>query len=327
MKKYFTLSLLMLSTLVYAQKKEVVVSATIENRSSDSIMIQSRNGFKKIIVVNKDGVFTDHFNVESGIYYLSIKKNYTKVFLKNNAKIQLTLNEQDFDKSIRFAGDCSKENTFLAKQLMIDDSIFNIDADEAVLLELLKNRSNAMEQTIKAAQLDEQFATIYLEAFKDEAQGNISYLENTVRANTLNGKPSPLFSYENHKGGITSLTDFKGKYVYIDVWATWCGPCKAEIPSLQKVEEKYHDANIAFVSISVDTKKDYEKWRAFVTDKALGGVQLIADKDWSSDFVKAYMINGIPRFILIDPAGNVVQANAPRPSDSKLLVLLDGLLK
>jgi thiol-disulfide isomerase/thioredoxin len=247
--------------------------------------------------------------------------------LKNNAKVNLSLNENDFDKSIRFAGDCSKENTFLAKQLMIDDSIFNIDADEAVLLELLKNRSNGMEQTIKAAQLDEQFAAIYLEAFKDEAQGNISYLENTVRANALNGKPSPLFSYENHKGGTTSLTDFKGKYVYVDVWATWCGPCKAEIPSLKKMEEKYHDANIVFVSISVDTKKDYEKWRAFVTEKELGGVQLVADKDWSSEFVKAYMINGIPRFILIDPAGNVVQANAPRPSDPKLVVLLDGLLK
>jgi thiol-disulfide isomerase/thioredoxin len=115
--------------------------------------------------------------------------------------------------------------------------------------------------------------------------------------------------------------------VYVDVWATWCGPCKAEIPSLKKMEELYHEANIVFVSISVDTKKDYEKWRAFVTEKELGGVQLVADKDWSSDFVKAYMINGIPRFILIDPAGNVVQANAPRPSDPKLVVLLDGLLK
>jgi thiol-disulfide isomerase/thioredoxin len=327
MKKYFTLSLLLLSSVVYAQKKEVVVTAKIENRTSDSVMIQSRNGFKKIIVVNKDGVFTDHFSVEDGIYYFSIKKNYTKVYLKNNAKVNLSLNENDFDKSIRFDGDCSKENTFLAKQLMIDDSIFNIDADEAVLLELLKNRSNGMEQTIKAAQLDEQFAAIYLEAFKNEAQGNISYLENTVRANALNGKPSPLFSYENHKGGTTSLTDFKGKYVYVDVWATWCGPCKAEIPSLKKMEEKYHDANIVFVSISVDTKKDCEKWRAFVTEKELGGVQLIADKDWSSDFVKAYLINGIPRFILIDPAGNVVQANAPRPSDPKLVVLFDGLLK
>jgi len=327
MKNYLLVGLLTATSVLYSQKNEVSFSAEVENRTSDSVMIQNQSGFKKIIVANKNGVFADKFKVEDGIYYFSIKKNYTKVYLKNNAKVNLSLNEQDFDKSIRFDGDCSKENTFLAKQLMIDDSIFNIDADEAVLLELLKIRLNGMEQTIKAAQLDEQFAAIYLEAFKDEAQGNISYLENTVRANALNGKPSPLFSYENHKGGTTSLTDFKGKYVYVDVWATWCGPCKAEIPSLKKMEEKYHEANIVFVSISVDTKKDYEKWKTFVTDKELGGVQLVADKDWSSDFVKAYLINGIPRFILIDPAGNVVQANAPRPSDPKLATLLDGLLK
>uniref|UniRef100_UPI00404B529F TlpA family protein disulfide reductase n=1 Tax=Fluviicola sp. TaxID=1917219 RepID=UPI00404B529F len=327
MKNYLLVGLLTATSALYSQKNEVSFSAQVENRTSDSVMIQNQNGFKKIIVANKNGVFTDQFKVEDGIYYFSIKKNYTKIYLKSNAKINLSTNESDFDKSMRFSGDFTKENAFLAKQLMIDDSLFNADIDEATLLEVFKNRVNGMEQTMKSAQLEEKFSGIFLAEFKSEAQGNISYLENTVRANALNGKPSPLFSYENHKGGTTSLTDFKGKYVYVDVWATWCGPCKAEIPSLKKMEEKYHEANIVFVSISVDTKKDYEKWKMFVTDKELGGVQLVADKDWSSDFVKAYLINGIPRFILIDPAGNVVQANAPRPSDPKLVTLLDGLLK
>lgn len=139
------------------------------------------------------------------------------------------------------------------------------------------------------------------------------------------GKPSPAFDYENHKGGKISLESLKGTYVYIDVWATWCGPCRQEIPSLQKVEEQFKEKNVRFVSISVDTKKDNEKWRKMVTDKQLGGIQLFADNDWSSQFIKDYAIDSIPRFILVDPNGNIVNPDAPRPSDPKLLELFAEL--
>ena len=83
----------------------------------------------------------------------------------------------------------------------------------------------------------------------------------------MNNSQSPTFDYLNYAGGQTKLEDLKGKYVYIDVWATWCGPCLAEIPHLKKVEAAYHDKNIVFLSISIDVKKDYEKWKKFVTDK------------------------------------------------------------
>ncbi|MGX7666608.1 redoxin domain-containing protein [Flavobacterium pedocola] len=139
------------------------------------------------------------------------------------------------------------------------------------------------------------------------------------------GNVSPKFDYENFKGGKTSLESLKGKYVYIDVWATWCGPCRREIPSLQKVEEQYHGKNIEFVSLSIDTKKDYEKWRKFVEEKKLGGIQLFADSDWTSKFVTDYAIEGIPRFILVDPNGNIVTADAPRPSDPKLVAKFEEL--
>ena len=151
--------------------------------------------------------------------------------------------------------------------------------------------------------------------------------ESTASANKLKGKPSPDFNYENYKGGKTKLSDLKGKYVYIDLWATWCGPCRAEIPHLQKTEEKYHGKNIEFVSISIDQAKDYEKWKKFVADKNLGGVQLFADKDWQSEFVTSYGVTGIPRFILIDPKGNILESDAPRPSSAELQTQLDALLK
>ena len=159
------------------------------------------------------------------------------------------------------------------------------------------------------------------EKVKEELKTGYEKIKDLVK-----GKPSPSFvNYENHKGGETSLEDLKGKYVYVDVWATWCGPCKAEIPSLKKVEKEYHNKNISFVSTSIDVAKDHEKWVDMVKDKDLGGVQLMADNNWNSKFVSDYAIQGIPRFILIDPQGNIVSADAPRPSDPKLKELFDSL--
>lgn len=140
------------------------------------------------------------------------------------------------------------------------------------------------------------------------------------------GKPSPKFvDYENYAGGTTSLDDLKGKYVYVDVWATWCGPCIREIPSLKKIEKQYHNKNIAFVSMSVDRKTDYDKWRKMVEEEELSGIQLYAPKGNQSEFYKNYGIMGIPRFILIDPEGNIVNSNAPRPSSEKLTETFEEL--
>ncbi|WP_298419643.1 TlpA disulfide reductase family protein [uncultured Kordia sp.] len=167
---------------------------------------------------------------------------------------------------------------------------------------------------------DELIAISDNEKFKNELTKKYDKVKNLVA-----GKISPKFDYENHKGGKTKLDDLQGKYVYIDVWATWCGPCLGEIPSLKKVEAEYHDKNIEFVSVSIDTKKAYKTWKEMVTEKQLGGVQVIADNAWKSKFVTDYAIEGIPRFILIDPEGNIVNADAPRPSDPKLVELFNEL--
>ncbi|KAF2510160.1 TlpA family protein disulfide reductase [Flavobacterium zhairuonense] len=139
------------------------------------------------------------------------------------------------------------------------------------------------------------------------------------------GKPSPTFNYENQKGGKTTLENLKGKYIYIDIWATWCGPCVKEIPFLQKVEEQYKGKNIEFVTISIDAMKDHDKWSKFVTEKQLGGIQLLADNEFKSKFMKAYGVEQIPTFIVLDPNGNIVTPRAPKPSDPKLIELLNSL--
>lgn len=139
------------------------------------------------------------------------------------------------------------------------------------------------------------------------------------------GKTAPDFAGYTRDGEKIDISSLRGKNVYVDVWATWCGPCIREIPALKEVEKSHHDDNIAFVSISIDEQKDADKWKKFVEDKSLSGTQIMADKDWSSDVVKEYNIKGIPRFILIDDKGNIVKADAPRPSDPKLLDLFKQL--
>lgn len=135
------------------------------------------------------------------------------------------------------------------------------------------------------------------------------------------GKPSPDFKCTDLSGKAYTLADFKGKYVYIDIWATWCGPCQREIPYLRKLETKYHGKEIYFVSISCDANR--QAWEKKVKG-GMTGVQLHFDND--DTFMKQYMINGIPRFILLDKEGKIISADMSRPSDPRTTALLDELL-
>ena len=128
------------------------------------------------------------------------------------------------------------------------------------------------------------------------------------------GSPSPSFRCKSIDGDTVSLNDLEGKLVYIDVWATWCGPCKAQFPYLIKLEEDYRDKDVAFVSISIDNPKSEDKWRKMVKDKELKGIQLLAENAWSSSFAKDYVIRGIPRFILLDKKGYIISPFAPQPA-------------
>lgn len=134
------------------------------------------------------------------------------------------------------------------------------------------------------------------------------------------------FKFPDVNGKEVKLSDFKGKVVYIDVWATWCGPCIKEIPDLKKLEAEYHNKDVDFLSVSVDKQDDYKKWEAFLIKEKLGGVQLFAG-DKKEEIVKPYDISGIPRFILIGKDGKIIYTNAPRPGSSEIKLLLDAALK
>ncbi|NQW36720.1 MAG: TlpA family protein disulfide reductase [Flavobacteriales bacterium] len=248
--------------------------------------------------------------------------NYKKDLLKENASLNSASSYISFyaNYTSNLTSDAYKKDSLIDYSLtnlyFIADSIKNQDLKNTLLYR------------------DAQYAITYADDFETYYQAYSKASTNsdnnlkidvvyTALKKVSKGQTSPLFvDYENYKGGTTSLADLKGKFVYIDVWATWCGPCKIEIPFLKKIEKEYHAKNIAFVSVSVDTDKAHDTWKKMIKEEKLGGIQLFSDKNWNSKFVTDYMIKGIPRFILIDPDGNIVSSNAPRPSSPDLKKLL-----
>ncbi|MBX2829356.1 MAG: TlpA family protein disulfide reductase [Flavobacteriaceae bacterium] len=333
MKKLFFLfaGLLFIGCQTEVKKDYVTFSGKIANKNSDSVVL-SKKGFKKVIAVNEDGTFSDTLKVDSDFYTFYDGGEYTRLFLKNGYDLQMTLDTEQFDESVAYTGEGADNNNYIAeearmKEKLLDFEIDNMDA--AALDSKLADVSKELNAYLdKQSALDTAVVNNAKSGIARTVKSYKGYLGDLIalRTNLPKGAPSPTFSnYENHAGGTTSLEELKGKYVYIDVWATWCGPCKAEIPHLKEVEADYHDKNIEFVSVSIDRPKDHEKWVAMVNDKELKGVQLFADSDWESKFVKDYYIKGIPRFILIDPDGNIISPDAPRPSNPKLRTMLDEM--
>jgi thiol-disulfide isomerase/thioredoxin len=139
------------------------------------------------------------------------------------------------------------------------------------------------------------------------------------------GQPAPEFTLTSIDGKEYSLSDFKGQIVYLDFWASWCGSCLREIPSLLKLKDAYKGKPIAFVAISIDDDKS--AWEKMVNEKQLKGYQLHAEKAWQSDAAKHYQVYGVPTFVLIDGEGKIIEYPATRPSDPETALTLDKHLK
>ena len=118
---------------------------------------------------------------------------------------------------------------------------------------------------------------------------------------------------------------FPDKVIYVDFWAPWCGPCMAEMPQSKKLQEKLKGKNVVFVFLANNCSE--ESWKATIAQKQLSGEHfLLSDKEYTL-VADIFNIAGIPRYMIIDKEGIVVNDNAPRPSDESLVGLLETLSK
>ena len=327
-----------LSCTKEAPKDYAVISGTITN-PIDSLKIRlydAKNNKTVMVKVNTDGSFRDTLKLEKPVTYTVAYKSFFSLYLENDMNLNINLDTESFAKSIAFSGKGEVENNFLrfkakkANELYGEDYKVFLGLNEAdfnaktnTFINGVKNELEAKKTVLDTAFINKQ--TRDLEVF--EKQNLAQYTEQQkINKALAKGNPSPEFNdYVNYRGGTSSLKDYRGSYVYIDVWATWCGPCKYEIPFLEKLEKEYHNKNIKFVSLSIDNKEDEQKWRDMIKEKNMSGIQLLADNDYNSKFVQDYFIYGIPRFIVIDTKGNIVNYDAPRPSEEKLKTLLNSL--
>jgi thiol-disulfide isomerase/thioredoxin len=136
------------------------------------------------------------------------------------------------------------------------------------------------------------------------------------------------FAFADRDGNEVSLSSLKGKVVYIDVWATWCGPCRREFPFMKTLEAEFHgNDGIVFMGVSVDASRDRQKWLDFLTKEELPGLQLFAGDSANDALMRPYKIGAIPRFILVGKDGNLIFADAPRPSSDEIRTILNSALE
>jgi thiol-disulfide isomerase/thioredoxin len=172
---------------------------------------------------------------------------------------------------------------------------------------LLFTLSQATRSTARKAALEERI----LKDYPDSVQARV--ISGPRRQKEGIGKPFDLEFTDAIKGGTVSIKALKGKVVVVDFWATWCGPCIAEMPKMKQLYADYKDKGVEFVGVSLDKTKEQgglDKLRAFVAEREIPWPQYYQGNYWESEFSLSWGVTGIPCVFVVDPDGNLYSTEA-----------------
>ena len=309
------------------ERSGVNIQGVIHNNIGDTVKFY---GPDTTYVAELDSVtrmFSINFDLDSATFFNFFHgEESTRMHVKPNDNITLSLNTAEFDESITYSG--SETSSALAWMYMEEENqdfprIMDLSDEELdpAFEGYFETRKEKLEE-FKESDPD------FYESVSNDFDGLENYLRNkrtSMLALPKPGEEAFEISYPDKDSTIVNLSDFVGNVVYVDVWATWCGPCRTEIPHLVELEHEYEGKDVTFIGVSVDVLADKQDWLDMMEEKNMAGVQLITG-GWKCQMTDDYAITSIPRFMLFDKEGKVANLDAPRPSSDDIRPLLDSLL-
>jgi len=209
-------------------------------------------------------------------------------------------------KSKVFQDETEKRYNAITKEIQEIESAFIRDNPNSyVSLDIVKNTGGSIPNV---EVLDSLFKSL-TETIRNSSAGK----ELSERIDKLKlvavGAIAPDFTQMTPENQPVKLSDFKGKYVLIDFWASWCGPCRAENPNVVKVYNQYKDNGFTVLGISLDNEKGRDAWLKAINKDQLTWTQVSDLKGWYNEVAALYSVKAVPQNFLIDPNGKIIAKN------------------